>query len=343
MKRLIAIVPIILMMACGKNSLPVEKNNAVPVTTVPAVRKSYSPTLFYTGTVYASREANVGAALPGRIEKLYVSEGDAVQKGDLLAELSDELLTTAKIEYQTLKKDFERVKRLNEKNAVATQKLDHVEAQYEAAEAKYNLLLQNTQIRAPFSGVVVEKLLEEGEIFSLVPALTPGYSHATGIFRIMQLHPAIVEIEVGEKDLAQIKEGMKADIQIDSENDYSLNGTVSSVQPMLSTLSRTAIVKITLPNPDKTLKPGMFARVTLHLPEKEGIFLPRQAVMRETGTSIDYVFVVQNHQACRLIISRIAEEGDDLVVDGIEAEQQVVLAGKQKLKDGTPVDLGGQI
>jgi len=342
MKRLTLLLPLLLMTACGRQPEAQTEKTTVPVTVCSVQTETYTPQHFCSGTVHASKEANVGASLPGRIEKIHVTEGQRVRKGALLAELSDELLTTAEIEYRTLKKDYDRVKRLSDKETVAVQKFDHVAAKYEAAKAKYELLLKNTRIRAPFDGVVVERLLEEGENFSFFPAVKPGYSHAMGIVRLMALNPIHVEVEVGEKNLVQLKPGMAAKISTDAWPGRVFEGSIGAVQPMLSTLTRTAVVKIALANSDNALKPGMFARVTLEMPRAQGRFIPRTAVLRTPGTALDYVFVAEAGRARRISITRLAEQGDRLSVSGLTPDDLVILSGKQKLKDGSPIEIGGR-
>ena len=342
MKRLTLLLPLLFLTACGREAQAPVEETAIPVTVSEVREEIYTPLLHYTGTVHAAKEANVGASLPGRVEKIHVAEGQSVKKGTLLAELSDELLTTAEIEYKTLEKDFHRVQRLSDKETVAQQNLDHVAAKYEAAKAKYELLLKNTRIRAPFDGVVVERLLEEGEIFSFFPAVQPGYSHAMGIVRLMALDPVHVEVEVGEKDLPRLAPGMTAEMTTDAWADRSFEGKVVSTRPLLSTLSRTALVKIAVPNPDGALKPGMFARVTLRLPQVQACFIPRAALLRTPGTALDYVFVAQGDRAVRKTVTRTADLGERVAVSGLEPGERVILAGKQRLKDGAAIDLGGR-
>lgn len=342
MKRLTLLLPLALITACDRQAPAPVEPASVAVTVCQVQSEIYTPQMHFTGTVHASKEANVGASLPGRIEKIHVTEGQHVHKGQLLAELSDELLTTTEIEYRTLEKDFQRVKRLSENETVAIQKLDHVAAKYEAAKAKYELLLKNTRIRAPFDGVVVQRLLEEGEIFSFFPAIKPGYSHAMGIVRLMKLNPVHVEIEVGEKDLVRIKPGMNASISTDAWPEQCFQGQVTATQPLISTLSRTAMVKIATPNAENRLMPGMFARVTVEMPEVEACFIPRSAVLRTPGTALEFVYVNDNGHARRRPIVRGAEVGDRIAVTGLQAGDSVILAGKQRLKDGSAIEIGGR-
>jgi len=92
--------------------------------------------LSYLGSFKPFKEATLGTTIPGKIEKIYTQEGEAVKEGQLLVQMSSELLLQSEIEYKTLEKDFQRVKNLVEKQSISQQDFDHVKARYEAAEAK---------------------------------------------------------------------------------------------------------------------------------------------------------------------------------------------------------------
>lgn len=162
--HLLAISALVLYSCGSKQEETVTEAETVKVITVKAEERSYTPTKVFSGTVFANREANLGAALPGKVERIFFEEGQTVKKGDLIVELSDEMLTQAEIEYQALKKDYERVSRLREKGSISEMEYDHVKAKFEASEAKTQMVRKNTQVYAPFSGTLVERMMEEGEV-----------------------------------------------------------------------------------------------------------------------------------------------------------------------------------
>ena len=132
--------------ACGKKESTQQQESSTPVVAVAlATEKEYTPQLTYTGTVFAAREANLGASLPGKVERILFTEGQHVSKGDLIVELSDEMLTQAQIEYETIKKDYERVSRLREKGSISEMEYDHIRAKYEASKAKTEMIRKNTE------------------------------------------------------------------------------------------------------------------------------------------------------------------------------------------------------
>lgn len=142
MKKYIIITCIALIAwSCKDKEQNVQENNsAIPVTVAKSVEKEFTPELDYSGTAFANKEANLGTAIPGRVEKIHYQIGDKVKKGDLIVELSSELYVQALIERNAIQKDYERVSRLREKESLSQQDYDHVKAKYEASVAKTEMM-----------------------------------------------------------------------------------------------------------------------------------------------------------------------------------------------------------
>jgi len=342
MKNLIIPLSIIIFFfGCNQeeqtNQQQEETKNTV-VTTAKSVKRTYHPWQEYNGTAYAYKEANLGTALPGRVEKIHYEEGDFVKKGQLIVELSAELYAQALAEKNTLEKDFNRVKRLREKGSVSQQKYDHTKSKYEAAKAKARMMKKNCEIRAPFSGTIVDYLVHEGENFMFSPSLKPNYSHTSGIVQLMQLDKIKVEIDVNESNLKNISEGQEAKLIFDAYPEKEYEGKVSKIKPILSTETHSATTEITVNNKDKMIKPGMYANVEIKLPETEDIFVPLNSIYRQPGTGDEYVFVIQNdNTVTRKPVEKGYHKGDSLTVKGLKPNQQIVVDGKNKLNDGDKV------
>lgn len=331
---------IVINVSCTKQ----EKNgkqatNKIPVSVSKSIEKKYTPTLNFSGTAFANREANLGTAIPGRVEKIYFDEGQKVKKGDKIVELSSELYMQALIERNTLKKDFDRVSRLKDKGSLSQQDYDHVKAKYDASVAKTEMMKKNSEICAPFSGVIVDHIVNEGENFLFAPSLKSGYSMTSGIIKLMQLEILNVEIDINEKDISKVQAGQDAKIIFDAYPDRTYQGQVQMVDPVLSTLSRTAKAKIQIKNEDLLIKPGMYANVTIKLQEAEAVFVPNESIYRQPGTGNDFVFVVKDNVAYKTKIKRLYTVDDLVAIDGLEANRAIVVAGKSKLSDEMEVDI----
>lgn len=338
-KLKLLIVVLLLFSGCrnqkAENALQTDVR--IPVTVTSSVRVQYQPMLQYQGTAFANKEANLGTSLPGRVEKIYPQIGDRVQKGDLLAELSAELFVQAQIEANTLEKDFLRISRLRNKGSVSQQDFDHVKAQYEAARVKEELMRKNARIHAPFSGIVVDHLVKEGENYFFSPSLKSGYSMTSGIIQLMQLNPLIVTFDINEKELPLVKPGMEATVIFDAYPDRPVTGTITYIEPLLSTQTRTAKGHVQLSNDKLIYKPGMFALVAIALPEKSGVQIPLAAISRQAGTGNDYVFTEEKGVVTRVPVIRRTTRNEYVVVEGLEEAKNVVLSGKNKLTNGALV------
>lgn len=328
-------------LGCKENSneKKAEQNASIPVVVSKSYQKKYTPELTFSGTAFANKEANLGTAIPGRVEKIYYKEGERVKKGDLLVELSAELYTQALIERDAIKKDLERVSRLREKESISAQDYDHVKAKYDAAVAKTRMMKKNAEIKAPFHGVVVDHIVQEGENFFFAPSLEPGYSMTSGIIKLMQLDLLNIQIDINEKDISKVHQGQMAEVVFDAYPDKKYTGELIQIDPVLSTLSRTAKAKVRIKNQGLLIKPGMYAKVHIRLPEQEATFVPNESIYRQPGTGKDYVFEVDQNIVTKTAVKRRYTLNDLVAVDGIEPDQTIVVAGKSKLRDGMPVEI----
>ena len=333
---------LMLMVSCSEKKSAVvlpSENATTPVKVVTAETHRYTPYVNLSGNAFADREANLGAALPGRVEKIYFPAGSRVKKGDLLVSLSGELYTQALVEFNTIEKDFERVSRLNEKGSISSQDYDHVKAKYDASKAKVEMMKKNAEIVAPFSGTIVEYLVQEGENYFFNLNLDPGYSTTSGILRLMKLDPIQVEVEVNEKDLAKITKGQKAILSFDAVPGTVFDGKVSAIKPVLSTMTHTATVRVEVANGSNLIKPGMFANVKLEQSQVEAVCVPMNAIYRQQGTGDDYVFVVNGNKVTRQKVERLYTDAASVGVTGISAGATIVTSGKDKLDDGSLIEI----
>jgi membrane fusion protein, multidrug efflux system len=327
--------------ACSQEKQEVEEEQIerIPIIIEKSEEDSYQTKVDFSGTFFPNKEANLGASLPGRIEKFHYQAGAYVKEGSLLVELSAEALLQALIENQALRKDYERVSRLKEKGSISEMDYDHLKAKLEASDIKTEMFRKNTSVTAPFDGVIVEYLVEEGENYFFSINIEPGYSHTSGILRLMQLNPLKVIIEVNEKDLHHFSKGRQVRVICDALNNKEVIGKVKYIRPILSTVSRTAKIEIEVPNPKNEIMPGMFAKVIVNSDYFKGVKIPLSAIYRQPGTPEDYVFVIKNDTAYRKPVNRLQVVGDMVYVDGIEKNEYVATEGKNRLIDKSLVEI----
>ncbi|RCK72606.1 MAG: putative Co/Zn/Cd efflux system membrane fusion protein [Ignavibacteriae bacterium] len=337
--NLIIAILIISFILIGCGSKTQNTNNdpeIISIETTPVKVMKIERTLDFSGTIMAWREANLGAQTPGRIEKIYVKEGDEVKEGDLLVQMDDAQLTQARIQYEISRQDYERMKPLFDEGSISQQQFDKVKAGYETAKSAYELILRNTQLRAPFSGIVTAKRMNEGEVFILAPSA----QGAPSIINLMQIDFLKVLVNVPESDFPQVRLNQSAKIEVDIYPEKVFTGTVSRVDPAINPVTRTFTVEIKIPNSNKILRPGMFARVKIKTGEVEAIFVPRSALIKQLGSNIFYVYIAENNTAKRRDVNLGLELNEWVEIkSGLNPEDQLIIKGLGRLKNGSPVKI----
>ncbi|HHV08167.1 MAG TPA: efflux RND transporter periplasmic adaptor subunit [Firmicutes bacterium] len=338
----------------GKLSDPVpvsaqESPSAVPVRTAEAGKRTILSTLDYTGTVAPAQVVTLAPKITGHITSVSVGEGDSVRAGDVLITIDNEQLQAslarleAKVEQAQLNLDqqqleFDRLAQLHEAAAISEQQYDKAlfglnlaaatlkEAQAALTEARLNLV--NTKIVAPNNGKILQLMAEPGDLATMgkpLLVLSGG-------------HDLIVETQVIEKDLAQIKAGMNTQLSFPGIN-QAFTSTVNHIDPSLDPMSRSARVKVSVPaEAPATVLPGMSADVTFILAEvQETLSIPTRALV-QTSDSENTVFVITDNKAkLQPVKTGIADSAYVEILEGITMGDVVATDGKEQLYNGAPV------
>lgn len=332
------ILTIVFLGSCGKK----QSNNqnqakeAIPVEVTVVKKTSIDREIELVGNLLAWREANLGAQTTARVRKIYVDAGSRVNEGDLLFEMDDTQLAQAKIQYQVAKDNYDRLKPLYENGSISQSQFDQVKAAYETAEKTYQLLLTNTQFRAPFRGVVTAKRLNDGEVF----LLAPGGAGAPTIVSMMQINPLKLILNVSENNLKDVKLNQAVEIKSDIFPNEVYKGNISRINPAVNPASRTFEVEVRIPNPNEKLKPGMYVRAKILLGKSEGIIVNRSAALKQLGSTAYYGFVVKDNVAKRVELT-LGKEFDSQVeiTNGLNEGEYLVTRGQGLLKDGSKVEI----
>lgn len=332
-----AIILLVTMQACSTDEPEIEENREVPVVEV--VEASVSERVMnvtFSGTLEAFRQMNVGSNSPGRIERIFVEEGDRVSAGDPLVQMEDNQLRQARINFETAQREYDRLVPLHAEGAVTRQQLDLARTDLENAEINLNVLEENTTLRSRVNGVVTEKWFEEDELYSA----SPTESGAPGIVQVMQTDPLKLIININESQLSYIEEGQSVTLTSDALSGREFESTVNRIFPTIDPGTRSFRVEVLVENSDAALRPGMFVRASLQTAEYKDLFIPRESLMRGTSEgSQDIVFTInENNEAVRQIVG-IGMFLDEVVSiqSGMEAGDRVVVKGKQRIEDGMEV------
>ena len=288
-----------------KDKTTTEKQNvnkSVPVKTAIVNRQSVAKTIDYTASLIPFKEVYLAPATPGKIKKINVEIGDHVSKGQIIAAMDPTNLESARLNLINLETNFKRLETLKKTNTIADQQYDQVKTAYDAAKVGYQFLLDNTQIKAPFDGVISGKYFEDGENFSGAPNTQAGKSAIVTIVQIKQLK-ALVGLSAIY--FPETKKGMKVNVNSNIYPDKTFEGEIYNIYPTIDNATKTFTVEVKINNSDLELRPGMFAKMQLIMGKGDAILVPMIALIKQTGTDDMYLFVNENNIAVKKPVKQV--------------------------------------
>jgi len=342
----------------------------IVVGTVSPLKKDLDIHLTYTGDISPNQIVNLFSRVDGYIAKLHVDKGDFVTRNQVLLEIDhtdyQHAVNQAKANLaagharvrqqnaalRNTKLTLDRMQALIKDQFVSQQEFDNAQVNFDAAAAGLaSLQAQVTQmevalaqaetnlaysyIRAPFAGYIAERNLDTGAYVTGATASTSTMSR--GILSLHDIATVRALIEVVEKDIPSVKIGQKAVLRAEAYPEQLFEGTVTRIVQALNRTTRTMTVEIDLPNPDRQLKGGMFARVDVMVgTHPQAVQIPIDAISRLEDAQ--YVFVVREGQAKRVSVEIGARSHNYVeVTSGLIGDEEVIVSGKDLVHDGTPV------
>jgi membrane fusion protein (multidrug efflux system) len=290
------------------------------------------------GTARANESIEIQPRISSLIEHVTFEEGQLVNAGDLLIELeNNEIvagLALAKASLSESRSLYNRSKSLADTQAISASNLEELHAQVRVDEAQVQAAqarLENTVIRAPFSGKVGLRRVSPGSLVNT----------STIITTLDDVSKIKLDFSVPETFLTVLSEGMSIAATSLVYPDRVFGGTVASIDTRLDPVSRAVLVRAIIPNSDGLLKPGMFMSVDLKRDRGSVVVAPEQAIVPEG--SQQFVFVVADGVAEKRAVQlgrRIP--GFVAIKSGLEAGESVITEGTHKVRDGSPVEVPGQ-
>jgi membrane fusion protein (multidrug efflux system) len=301
------------------------------------------------GSVYADQRVNLSAEVGGRLAEIKVAVGDLVKAGDLLAQLDDERLRSARdlaaAEVEMAKANLAKSRRdarrqgslfkgevtseYSREQADLKAKVDA--GQLKVAEARLAVAerdLSDTRIISPVDGEITRKHIEVGE---LAKAGTP-------LFDIAKIDRVKVVVHISELEIARLQKGQDAEIRVDGYPDVVFHGTVHTISAQADDQTRTFPVEILVINDRaEKLLPGFIARVRIRSRTFENaLFLPEEVIVHRNGHPM--VFVVNEGTAsARVVELGFTDQGRVVIGKGLKPRDKVIVTGQQSLRDGDRV------
>ncbi|WP_223619542.1 efflux RND transporter periplasmic adaptor subunit [Lysobacter sp. ESA13C] len=315
-----------------------KASEAVPVEVAQATRRAIAASYTGTAPLEARAESQVVAKTSGVALAVMVEEGQHVQAGQILVRLD-----SARAELQAaqtnatmrkLEANYARSKQLAEQRLLSANDNDQLRYDLEnarAANRMANLELSYAKVEAPISGIVASRSIKTGNFVQI----------NSPIIRIVDTSRLEATLNVPERELATLKAGLPVQMQVDAMPGKVFTGTVDRVAPVVDSGSGTFRVICAFEG-GGTLQPGMFGRLRIDYDNRaDALVVPRAALLDDEGDPA--VFVVRGKKVSRVPVKLGYLDGAWAEVrDGLKLGDQVVVAGKTALREGTEVQLIGQ-
>ena len=313
------------------------------VSTALAQKQTWEDTLSAVGNIVSAKGVGVANDAPGMVSRLHFESGDTVKKGEILVELDTSVeraqLASLRARRELAEISVKRSTALVSSGAVAQSQVDNDAAQLKSLTADVGALgaqIERKVVRAPFAGKLGMRSVNVGQY------LGPG----TQVTTLESAEATLVEFSLPQQDLPKLQVGMKVRAFQTGNAKPLAEGAVTAIDPTIDPMSRNIKVRASLAEDAPPLRPGMFLRVEVVLPQQaQVVAVPQTAVVHASYG--DSVFVGETKAGPDGKPRKVAQQhfvklggtrGDFVsIVDGLQAEQEVVTAGAFKLRNGIPL------
>ena len=331
-----AALAVLMAASCGNNAskgaqqAEVAMADEAPTVSVEQVSVREVPQLStYTSTVQAYVKNNIAPQMAGRISKINVEIGDFVTKGQVLAEMDKTSLLQAQLQLQNQEVELQRLKALYETGGISKSDFDAVELAYNVAKTQVENLEENTVLRSPVNGVVTARNYDAGDMYAM----------ASPIYTVEQIKPVKLLVAISESEYSKVKKGDSVTITADAVPDKTFYGKVGKIYPTIDPATRTFTAEVVVDNNYSTLRPGMFARVTVDFGSNNNVVIPDVAVVKQQGSGERFVYVLNADGTVtyqKIVLGRrMGTEYE--VLEGLADGDKIVTGGMIRLKDGIKV------
>ena len=353
----IALLVTICVFAFGIKALQIGKMMSTPQTRPPTTVSSVSvkeedwaPRLTAVGSVSAVQGAVVSAELAGVVSEINFENGGEAKKGEVLMKLDasqeEALLRSAEAEAQLAQTDLERSRDLAMKKVVSSAELDSAQSKFRRLNAVVDQVrssIAKKTLIAPFDGQLGIRQVNVGQMINAGQQVVP----------LTSLDPVFADFALPQQYLGQLTPGLEVHVTTDAIPGRVFNGKVTAINSMVDSSTRNITLQATLDNSDHALRPGMFAKAEVMLPEKhKTLVVPGSAI--SYAPFGDSVFVIEKKkdektgkesQVIRQQFVRVGEGRGDLVAitQGLKAGETIVSTGVFKLRNGMSVTINNDL
>ena len=309
--------------------------------------KSLERTAEVQGALFPRERATLASNVDGTVEQVNADFGDIAKAGQVLMRIdpreyqlrfdsAEAAVAQARARLENSQARYNRARELRNQQLISQQEFDqtaatlHVdEADAESAAKSAALArkkLDDTVIRAPFTGSVQKRMASVGEYVTV----------GTQLYEFIATDPIKLRCPVPERYVPLAHLGMPVQLTVDARPGVRFTGAITRIAPALDDQSRTLLVEAEVPNPEGVLKPGYFAHVTVDLGKDRALFIPDSAVLRYAGVA--RVFVVEDGVVHSREVKTGAVVGNQIeITSGLKPGERVVASEVDRLADGVTV------
>ena len=325
----------------------------MPVTTVtsaPVKEEDWAPVLSSVGSVSAIQGAVVSPELGGTVSEIMFQNGGVAKKGDVIMKLDtsqeEALLRSAEAESELARTDLQRARDLVSKKVISKAEIDAAESKFNRLNAVVDQMRSNIRkktIVAPFDGELGIRQVNVGQMINA----------GQQVVSLQSLDPVYVDFALPQQNLQKLSTGLEAHVRTDALPGREFVGKLTAINSAVDTVTRNVMVQATLENPDHVLRPGMFIKIDIVLPEKhKTLVIPGSAI--SYAPYGDSVFVIEKQkdektgkesQVLRQQFVRVGEARGDFIsiTTGLKAGETVVGTGVFKLRNGMAVAINNDL
>lgn len=357
-----------LNVAGGKIPDPASEVRVIPVEVDPVRQERIDQVRSFTGTLDASQDFIVAAKVSGRVEEITVDLADVVERGQVVARLdNDESIQAlaqaeadlavaqanfgeANSQLKIAERELSRIETLRQRGVSSESDMDEAQANQlakaallevtRAQVARANATVETARIRLNYSDVVAgwqgggdhrivaERFVDVGATIS----------ENQSLLRIVELDPLIAVFHVTERDYGLLAPNQLVSLQTDAYPDDEFEGRIVRIAPVFRESSRQARVELTVENPDRRLKPGMFVRATVVLDSVDNaVVIPESALLVRDGQTGVFRLDDGGETVSWFPVTPGIRQGDSVQAKESDLTGEVVTLGQQLLEDGSGV------
>ncbi len=316
----------------GDAAVAAAEDSALLIDTVKVSSRDVPQTEVYSSTVEANAVNNIAPQSSLRIQKINVEVGDYVTRGQILAELDQVQTIQAKLKYVNDSTELGRIRQLYEEGGISKSDYDAASLSYEVSRTSYQNLLENSVLRSPLTGVVTARNYDRGDMYSM----------GTPLYVVQEVTPVKILVGITESDYTKVHKGDEVSITTDAIPGRTFSGKINRIYPTIDPSSHTFTVEVIVPNGDRSLRPGMYAKVEVTFGINHSVIAPDEAIVKQQGSGQRFVYILQNDGSVKASPVSLGRHLDDSyeILSGLGDGDVIATNGSANLKDGSKVRIG---